>query len=327
MATPHRPGNHGGALSQALRAFTAVRYSRPSPGPDSPEARNSGVDGTALGRGACRRPGRRQASATHHVAALRPAEAPRRGRRRTTDMGTLNALIELVGRTLSEWRSSGISGLAFNARNAALLTTALFAVIAATVLVWRALRGRLPGRTAIALPAVLPRSVARLRSPIAFVRHAPFLLFLAGLPFLLPRAGRSAVVAVGASDLVSGPAHRRHHGRLAQHAVALQRSAAEDAERHRVLEHDGGGGIFHPRPHEGALPRSDRARAVRQRGLRHHAVHHGLREPAAQPEDDQRRQRVAAFSRPGHDHHEGDRRGGRSVQRVRFPRFDRATSW
>ena len=36
------------ALSQALRAFTAVRYSRPSPGPDSPEARNSGVDGTAL---------------------------------------------------------------------------------------------------------------------------------------------------------------------------------------------------------------------------------------------------------------------------------------
>ena len=98
-------------------------------------------------------------------------------------MGTLNALIDLIGRTLSEWRSSGISGLAFNARNAALLATALFTVIAATVLVWRALRGRLPGRTAIALPAVLPLSVARLRSPVAFVRHAPFLLFLAGLPF------------------------------------------------------------------------------------------------------------------------------------------------
>jgi len=97
-------------------------------------------------------------------------------------MGTLNALIELVGRTLSEWRSSGINGLAFNARNASLLATALFAVIAATVLVWRALRGRLPGRTAIALPAVLPLNVARLRSPVAFVRHAPFLLFLAGLP-------------------------------------------------------------------------------------------------------------------------------------------------
>ena len=36
------------ALSQALRAFTAVRYSRPSSRSDSPEAPNGGVDGTAL---------------------------------------------------------------------------------------------------------------------------------------------------------------------------------------------------------------------------------------------------------------------------------------
>ena len=36
------------ALSQALRAFTAVRYSRPSPRSDSAEARNDGIDGTAL---------------------------------------------------------------------------------------------------------------------------------------------------------------------------------------------------------------------------------------------------------------------------------------
>jgi hypothetical protein len=35
-------------LSQALRAFTAVRYSRPSLGSDSAEARNGGLDGTAL---------------------------------------------------------------------------------------------------------------------------------------------------------------------------------------------------------------------------------------------------------------------------------------
>jgi hypothetical protein len=95
-------------------------------------------------------------------------------------MGTLNALIELVLRTLNEWRSSGISGLVFNARNAALLASALLAVLAATALVWRSLRGRLPGRTAIALPAVLPRIR---RSPLSFVRHTPFLLFLAGLPF------------------------------------------------------------------------------------------------------------------------------------------------
>ena len=53
-------------------------------------------------------------------------------------------------------------------------------VVVATVLTWRSLRGRLPGRTAIALPAILPRLR---RSPLGFVRHAPFVLFLAGLPF------------------------------------------------------------------------------------------------------------------------------------------------
>jgi hypothetical protein len=95
-------------------------------------------------------------------------------------MGTLNAVIELVVRTLNEWRASGIGDLVFNARNAALLASAMLAVIAATVLVWRSLRGRLPGRTAIALPAVLPRTR---HSPLSFVRHTPFLLFLAGLPF------------------------------------------------------------------------------------------------------------------------------------------------
>ena len=98
-------------------------------------------------------------------------------------MGTLNALIELVMGTLGEWRSSGIGDLVFNARNAALLAVALLTVVSATVLVWRSLRGRLPGRTAIALPAVLPRGVAMRHSPFAVLRHAPFLLFLAGLPF------------------------------------------------------------------------------------------------------------------------------------------------
>src|SRR5918999_2334135 len=98
-------------------------------------------------------------------------------------MGTLNALIALVARTLNEWRSAGIGDLVFTGRNAALIAAALLAVIAALVLVCRSLRGRLPGRTAIALPAVLPRAVFAMRSPLAFVRHAPFLLFVAGLPF------------------------------------------------------------------------------------------------------------------------------------------------
>ncbi|HEV3216503.1 MAG TPA: VWA domain-containing protein [Vicinamibacterales bacterium] len=94
-------------------------------------------------------------------------------------MGTLSAILELVGRTLSDWRTP-IGELTFNARNTALLAVALLSVLAAMTLVWRSLRGRLPGRTGIALPAILPRMR---QSPIAFVRHAPFLIFLIGLPF------------------------------------------------------------------------------------------------------------------------------------------------
>ena len=95
-------------------------------------------------------------------------------------MGTLNAILALVGRTLNEWRTGGTTDLVFDARDAALLAVAIFAVVAPTVLFWRSLRGRLPGRTAIALAAILP-SVRR--PTLSFVRHVPFVLFLAGLPF------------------------------------------------------------------------------------------------------------------------------------------------
>ena len=96
-------------------------------------------------------------------------------------MGTLNALVALVGRMLDEWRTAGgVGDLVFGARDAALLAAAVFAVIVATVLAWRALRGRLPGRTGVALPAMLPRLHG---SPVSIVRHAPFVLFLGGLPF------------------------------------------------------------------------------------------------------------------------------------------------
>jgi Ca-activated chloride channel family protein len=97
-------------------------------------------------------------------------------------MGTLNAVLELVARTLSEWRSGSIGDLGFNSTDAALLAAALLAVTAAVAFAWRTLRGRLPGRTSIALPAMLPR--LHHGSSLAFVRHTPFLLFLAGLPFL-----------------------------------------------------------------------------------------------------------------------------------------------
>ena len=95
-------------------------------------------------------------------------------------MGTLNALLELVARSVNEWWTAGVNDLVFDARTTALLATGSFAVIAVMVYVWRSLRGRLPGRTAVGVPAILPSVHG---SPLAFVRHVPFVLFLAGLPF------------------------------------------------------------------------------------------------------------------------------------------------
>jgi hypothetical protein len=95
-------------------------------------------------------------------------------------MGTLNDLVAAIGRMASEWRSAELSDLVFSGRDAALLAASLFGILAALVVVWRTMRGRLPGRTAIALPAI----VSRFRtSPLSALRHGPFLLFAAGLPF------------------------------------------------------------------------------------------------------------------------------------------------
>jgi hypothetical protein len=94
-------------------------------------------------------------------------------------MGTLNALVELIGRTLGERAHPG-QDLIFTSRNSALLAVAGLAVVAAMTLTWRSLRGRVPGGTEIALPAILRHGR---RAPMTFVRHAPFVLFLAGLPF------------------------------------------------------------------------------------------------------------------------------------------------
>ena len=76
-------------------------------------------------------------------------------------MGTLNALVELVVRTLNDWRAGAVGDLVFTSKNAALVGAALLAVAAASVFAWRSIRGRLAGRTAVALPAVLPRGAEK----------------------------------------------------------------------------------------------------------------------------------------------------------------------
>lgn len=93
-------------------------------------------------------------------------------------MGALTTLWELVAATIAEWRSG--EPVVFGARETAILICAVLTALAATSLAWRMAGERRPGRADIALPAILPL----MRRPhLAWIRHLPFALFLAGLAF------------------------------------------------------------------------------------------------------------------------------------------------
>jgi hypothetical protein len=154
-------------------------------------------------------------------------------------VGTLNALIELLLRTLQEWRAPGAANLVFPSRNVALFVTAAFAVLAVALLGWRLLRGLLPGRTAIALPAMLPRVR---QSPVTFVRHTPFACFLAGLAFFclaladpymslsaqqVSYPGRRIAVAMDASLSMLSPFSGEHLKTQSDTAFSNTMAAAE----------------------------------------------------------------------------------------------------
>lgn len=95
-------------------------------------------------------------------------------------MGTVVEALGLVRATLGEWQALAWRDLSFGQRDAALLVLALLTVLTVIALAVRGVRGRAPGRTHIALPALLP---AVRRPRFAFVRHVPFAIFLAGLAF------------------------------------------------------------------------------------------------------------------------------------------------
>jgi Ca-activated chloride channel homolog len=95
-------------------------------------------------------------------------------------MAPLTDLLIVVRRTLGELMRVRWNDLHFAAVETALL---MLAVLAATALFMGAVRGiRAPRerRAAVGVPAVL--SVMR-RSPLSGLRHAPFVLFLLGVPF------------------------------------------------------------------------------------------------------------------------------------------------
>jgi Mg-chelatase subunit ChlD len=94
-------------------------------------------------------------------------------------MAQFNALTITLRATFDEWMRTRWSDLQFADARTALLVFVVLLAASVFVLLVRSLLGRRPGRTHLALPAILP---LMRRSPMAAVRHAPLVLFLLGLP-------------------------------------------------------------------------------------------------------------------------------------------------
>ena len=120
----------------------------------------------------------------------------------------------------------------------ALLVAAVLAVLAATVLAWRALRGRLPGRTAIALPAFCrgSGSAARLRAPRALPavsRGLPFFCLALADPYTSLSArqvsypGRRIEVIIDASLSMLSPFSGQQLKTQSDTAFSTSMAAAE----------------------------------------------------------------------------------------------------
>jgi hypothetical protein len=93
---------------------------------------------------------------------------------------TLNRLLILIRETLSEWLRIRWSDLQFAQAETAVYLMAVMLALSVLTLLARRLLPRKPGRTHVSLPALLP--VMR-RSYVSVTRHAPFLIFVLGLPF------------------------------------------------------------------------------------------------------------------------------------------------
>jgi Ca-activated chloride channel family protein len=95
-------------------------------------------------------------------------------------MAPLSDLSIVIRRTIEEWLRVRWSDLRFTAADTTVLVLVVLAAIAVLLAVVRGLRRADGRRAAIALPALLPVMHA---TPWRRLRHAPFVLFLTGLPF------------------------------------------------------------------------------------------------------------------------------------------------
>ena len=97
-------------------------------------------------------------------------------------MDTLTALMARAERTLAELDGLSLSTLPLLRRDETVIALGLIAVLTVGALLAGYVMRRRPGRTNIALPALLS-SITTRRSALAPLRHTAFALFLAGLPF------------------------------------------------------------------------------------------------------------------------------------------------
>ncbi len=90
------------------------------------------------------------------------------------------ALSAIAGGVAAEWRALDVAGLQFWQRDTAQLVLMGLVSLSALTLLARAAIARTPGRREVILPAIL-RGMSTAR--YAWIRHAPSLLFAAGVPF------------------------------------------------------------------------------------------------------------------------------------------------
>jgi len=90
------------------------------------------------------------------------------------------ALTAIMASAGSEWRLLDTASLQYWRRDVAQLSLIAVIAIAAVVLLARAAMAKKPGRQNIVLPAILRGDGS---SSLAWIRHVPAMLFVAGLPF------------------------------------------------------------------------------------------------------------------------------------------------
>jgi Ca-activated chloride channel family protein len=120
-------------------------------------------------------------------------------------MDTLTALLARVGGTLTQIDDLSLTALPLLHRNETVIALGVISILAVVALLARSVFRHPPGRTDIALPSLLPLTMTK-RVSLSPLRHTPFVLFLAGLPFLAVALGDPHTTLI--QERTTFPGHR-----------------------------------------------------------------------------------------------------------------------